>query len=122
MTRVRAGLLLAGCALALAGCVSPEEQRAMDRQTCLGYGFTPDTIPFANCMMSTTQQRDAQQAADRRAFQDRMAQDAQIRAATAAAAAASSAPADTAPPRDATCKSTSVTEGNTTTTHEECHW
>jgi Flp pilus assembly protein TadD len=124
MMRAHAGLLMAGCVLLLAGCVSPEEQRAMDQQKCAGYGFTPDTVAFANCMMSTSQQRDAQQAADQRAFQARMAADAQARAAAAAAsaAAATSQPADPLPPRNAKCNSTSVTNGDTTTTHEECHW
>jgi hypothetical protein len=124
MRRALAGSLALGCALLLAGCVSPEEQRAMDQQKCAGYGFQPETVAFANCMMSTSQQRDAQQAADHRAFQDRMAQDAQIRAAAAAASAASSnnQTPDPSPPRNAKCTSTSVTNGDTTTTHEECHW
>ncbi len=123
--RARMIYLALGCALFLAGCVSPEEQRAMDQQKCLGFGFKPETVAFANCMMSTSQQRDAQQAADQRAFQDRMAQDAQIRAAAAAASAAASnnnQNADPSPPRNAKCTSTSVTNGDTTTTHEECHW
>jgi hypothetical protein len=85
MKHALSGVLALGCTLLLAGCVSPEEQRAMDQQKCAGYGFQPETVAFANCMMSTSQQRDAQQAADHRAFQDRMAQDAQIRAAAAAA-------------------------------------
>ncbi|MDS4069528.1 MAG: hypothetical protein RKO24_07895 [Candidatus Competibacter sp.] len=44
-------------------CVSPEEQRAADAQHCAGFGFTMGTSDFANCMMSTANQREAQQAA-----------------------------------------------------------
>jgi hypothetical protein len=42
-------------------------QRADDQNKCGGYGFQPGTDGFANCMMNTASQRDAQQAADRRA-------------------------------------------------------
>ena len=52
--------------LLLAGCVSPDEQRAMDQQSCASYGFSPGTDAFANCMMTTAQKRQEQQAADRR--------------------------------------------------------
>jgi hypothetical protein len=74
----------------LAGCVSPEEQRAMDQRQCTGYGFTPATDAFANCMMNTSQQRDAQAAADRRAAANREAADRRANEAAAAAAANSS--------------------------------
>ncbi len=48
----------------VAGCgLSPEEQRAADQQGCIGYGFTPGTDAFAHCMMTTAQQRSAQEAA-----------------------------------------------------------
>jgi hypothetical protein len=63
------GILALGCValgLLLAGCVSPEKQRAMDQQTCAGYGFSPGTDSFANCMMTTAQKRQEQRAADRR--------------------------------------------------------
>jgi tRNA pseudouridine32 synthase/23S rRNA pseudouridine746 synthase/23S rRNA pseudouridine1911/1915/1917 synthase len=77
-------LALFGTAFALvAGCVSPEEQRAMDQRQCTGYGFTPGTDAFANCMMNTSQQRDAQAAADRRAAADREAADRRAKAAAA---------------------------------------
>jgi outer membrane murein-binding lipoprotein Lpp len=56
----------AALGMLLAGCVSPEEQRAMDQQTCAQYGFAPGTDAFANCMMTTGQKRQDQQAADRR--------------------------------------------------------
>jgi hypothetical protein len=75
-------LAVLGAALSLmAGCVSPEEQRAADQQTCAGYGFTPGSDAFAHCMMTTAQQRDAQAAADRRAADARGATDKQAQAA-----------------------------------------
>lgn len=57
---------LALLAVGLAACVSPEEQRATDQQTCAGYGFQPGTDAFAHCMMKTAQQREAQEAANAR--------------------------------------------------------
>lgn len=45
----------------LAGCASPEEIAAKDRQTCSGYGFAVGTDAFANCMMHADLRR--QQAA-----------------------------------------------------------
>jgi hypothetical protein len=42
-----AGVFLA---LALAGCVSPEELRAQDEAACAGYGFAPGTPDFAGCL------------------------------------------------------------------------
>jgi hypothetical protein len=42
-------------------------QRADDQNRCIGYGFQPSTDAFARCMMTTASQREAQQAADRRA-------------------------------------------------------
>ncbi len=47
----------------VSACVSPEEQHAADAQRCTGFGFTMGTTAFANCMMSTANQREAQQAA-----------------------------------------------------------
>jgi hypothetical protein len=46
----------------------------MDQQSCAGFGFQPGTDAFANCMMQTSQQRAAQDAADQRAWQQRQAQ------------------------------------------------
>jgi hypothetical protein len=53
---------------------SPEQQaagagaqRADDQNKCFSYGFQAGTDAFAQCMMTTAAQRDAQQAADRRA-------------------------------------------------------
>ncbi len=65
----------------LAACgPTPEEQAAMaaaqraaDQNKCQGYGFQPGTDSFANCMMTTASQREAQQAADRRAAAARQA-------------------------------------------------
>ena len=68
----------------LIGCVSPEEQRAMDQRQCAGYGFTLETDAFANCVMNTYQHRDAQPATDRRAAADREAADRRTKEAAAA--------------------------------------
>ncbi len=57
----------------LCSCVTPAEQRAMDQQTCSGYGFKAGTDAFANCMMRTSQQRDAEEAADLQAMRQRQA-------------------------------------------------
>jgi hypothetical protein len=45
----------------------------MDQQKCTGFGFTPGTNAFAQCMMGIYSQREAQTAADRRAAADREA-------------------------------------------------
>lgn len=71
-------LLLVLAALAACGPTA-EEQRAMDIQKCGGFGFTPNSEGFAGCMMSLSQQRDAQAAADHRAFMARQAQEDQAR-------------------------------------------
>ena len=63
---VRAVVILSGIAVGLAGCVSPEEQRAADQQQCAGFGFTPGTDAFASCMLKITQQRQAEIAAQQR--------------------------------------------------------
>ena len=106
-------VLAVGCVLLVAACISPEEQRAMDQQKCLGFGFPPGTYGFAQCMMSVTQQREAQQAADDRAWMERISREGQQH------------------DRngwhhdwhgDGRCKSTTATIGNTTTTREFCHW
>jgi hypothetical protein len=62
-------------AVIICGCVTPEEQRAMDQQTCSGYGFTVGTDAFANCMMRISQQRDAEAAANLRAMREQQAAD-----------------------------------------------
>jgi hypothetical protein len=91
-----APLTCAMLGLLLAGCVSPEEQRAMDQQTCAGYGFAAGTDAFANCMMTTAQKRQEQQAADRRQREQNAAIAAQAqRDRDAQAAAAASRPTTT---------------------------
>lgn len=47
--------------LAVAGCVSAEDQRAADQEKCASYGYRPGTDGFANCMMSRDYQRDDDQ-------------------------------------------------------------
>lgn len=49
--------LAAGCALALSACVTPQEQRAMDKGQCYDFGFEPGSEGFAECMMGLHQQR-----------------------------------------------------------------
>ncbi|MBA8817958.1 hypothetical protein WKW50_01765 [Ochrobactrum sp. GPK 3] len=63
-------LVLLGLAGLLAGCVTmtPEERRAADERTCLGYGFKPRTDAFANCL----QRLDLDRRADRRAWENRV--------------------------------------------------
>jgi hypothetical protein len=39
------GLAVIGIMMLLAGCVSPEEQRAMDQRQCTDYGFMPGPTP-----------------------------------------------------------------------------
>lgn len=50
MTKTSAGVVLGAALLALAGCASPEEIRAMDEATCRGYGFHDGTTDFAACL------------------------------------------------------------------------
>jgi hypothetical protein len=135
--------ILAAVVGLLVGCVSPEEQRAMDQQQCSGYGFTPGSDAFANCMMHTSQQRDAQTAADRRAADDRAAADRRAREAqdradqdawdkrtgqgTYANTPSSSSPSGPAAPdlSGMNCTNTSSSSGSpnnmTTTTNQSCH-
>src|SRR4051794_33395376 len=82
---LRAGLI-ATAVLMLAACgPTPEEQHAMDSGKCSGFGFTPGTDTFAHCMLSVTQQREAQQAADQRAAAAQAAADRRAQAAQNAA-------------------------------------
>jgi hypothetical protein len=64
--------------VALAGCNS-EEQRKLDASACTGYGFKPGTSEMASCMMQTSQNRQAQQAASDRqqSYNNMVAQQAQ---------------------------------------------
>lgn len=61
-------VLLALVPLAVAGCVSAEDQRAMDQEKCASFGYRRGTDSFADCMMKQSVQRDA----DERRFEDRM--------------------------------------------------
>lgn len=54
--------------LALAGCVSSEEQRSMDQDKCSSFGFEQGTTAFANCMMKQSAQRDENE----QRFEDRV--------------------------------------------------
>jgi hypothetical protein len=53
---------------AAAGCVSIDDQRAMDAEKCNSFGFQPGTDGFATCMM----RQDAQRTADEQRSLDRM--------------------------------------------------
>jgi hypothetical protein len=56
-------LILASFALILlAGCQSmtPEERRAANERTCLGYGFRPRTDAMAQCLLDLDLDRRAQ--------------------------------------------------------------
>lgn len=66
---VRRAIIVGVAAFGLLGCVSAEEQRAMDLQRCGGFGFAPGSDGMANCLLSVTQQREAEAAAERRAFE-----------------------------------------------------
>jgi hypothetical protein len=61
-TRVVTALGLIVCVAACAG-VTPEQQHAMDQQTCASYGFKPDSDRFADCMMQSNQRREDKQTA-----------------------------------------------------------
>jgi hypothetical protein len=51
VSRTRAiSALFAAVLTGLAGCVSPEEMRAEDEATCVGYGFQRGTPDFAACL------------------------------------------------------------------------
>ncbi|WP_343313147.1 hypothetical protein AAIB41_09850 [Brucella sp. BE17] len=45
--------ILSGMTSILAGCIAmtPAQQRAIDQNTCVNYGFQPHTDAFAKCMM-----------------------------------------------------------------------
>lgn len=40
------------------GCVSVEEQAAVDRSTCSRYGFAEGSVAFADCVMRTAHRRE----------------------------------------------------------------
>lgn len=59
--------------LVMAGCVSAEDQRAMDQDRCNSFGFQLGTDAFANCMMqqSALRDEDEQRSLDRIEAQER---------------------------------------------------
>ena len=59
--------LLAVLAAGLAACqtLTPEERRARDEQTCLGYGFKRGTDGFATCLQRIELDRRAESRAFR---------------------------------------------------------
>lgn len=57
-------LLLAGCQT-----VTPEERRAADERTCIGYGFKPGTDAMAGCLLDL----DLDRRADQRSWRDQQA-------------------------------------------------
>ncbi|TWG53715.1 MULTISPECIES: hypothetical protein [unclassified Aminobacter] len=59
LRRVLAPVLL----LFLAGCVTAEEQRAMDEDTCRSYGFTKKNDAFAECLLRLELDRRAERRA-----------------------------------------------------------
>jgi hypothetical protein len=55
--------------LVLSGCgPSPAELQAGDEAQCSGFGFVPGSDGYAHCLMGLTQQRNAEDAANRRAY------------------------------------------------------
>lgn len=101
--------VLAALAVALSGCVSPAEQKAMDTRQCEGYGFAQGTDAFANCMMTT---------ANRRADQQRKWDEERMKnfKASQQTQAAPSVPAEPTH-MDCTTSETTTTAGNTTNVH-----
>ncbi|KAA1057189.1 hypothetical protein FH063_001357 [Azospirillum argentinense] len=75
---MRNAWLVVVLACGLAGCATQAELAVRDRATCEGFGFEPGTTPYANCLMSQSQQRDQalrdfirdQRAASDRAMQN----------------------------------------------------
>lgn len=66
--RLPLGAALLCGVLLLAGCVSPEEQRAQDmasdQQNCAGLGFTPGSAAMAKCMSTAAASRAADKDRD----------------------------------------------------------
>jgi hypothetical protein len=98
---------LAAMTIGLTACVSPAEQKAADSKQCQGYGFSPGTDAFANCMMTisnrrTDQMRHWQEEQNRKWEQQEKSQQA--------------APSQPAAPTAMDCSTseTTTTTGNTT--------
>jgi hypothetical protein len=123
---------LAVIAALLSGCgPTAAEQRAMDEQKCHSFGFQFGTDAFATCLMNITQHREAEAAADRRAWQAQQAEAAR-KAQEAAQQNSSSSSAGSSPSgfpsidlSSMKCNSTTTTSGSTnnstTTTNTSCH-
>jgi hypothetical protein len=89
MKAIRSALLTVTALLVSCGPSNEESaaaSRASHQQKCGGFGFAPGTNGFANCMMSSDQNDQAQQAADQRARKERDA--ARLRDCSARVAAA----------------------------------
>ncbi|MFO1205864.1 MAG: hypothetical protein U1E63_09100 [Burkholderiales bacterium] len=106
--------------IVLAGCVSPAEQKAADTKQCQGYGFTPGSEAFANCMMTIANRR----SDDMRHWQDEQKRrwEEQQKSQQEPAQAAPSQPAQPTA-MDCTTSETSTTTGNTTNVQSRtnCH-
>ncbi|MEP7452810.1 hypothetical protein [Phyllobacterium sp. SB3] len=66
-------VLIALVPLAVAGCVSSEDQQATNQDKCASYGYRQGTNRFADCMMDQDQKRadDQQRTMDDLERQDR---------------------------------------------------
>lgn len=98
---------LAVAAFVVTACVSPAEQKAADTKQCEGYGFSPGSDAFANCMMTIS---------NRRADQMRHWQEEQNRKWEEQQKAQQTAPGQPTAPTamDCTTSETTTTTGNTT--------
>lgn len=61
-------ILIAGLVTMLSGCLSPQQIRQQQAQTCAGYGFKPGTNQFAQCMMMQAQRADREDMCNRAAL------------------------------------------------------
>ncbi len=61
-------ILIAGLVTMLSGCLSPQQIRQQQAQTCAGYGFKPGTNQFAQCLMMQAQRADREDMCNRAAL------------------------------------------------------
>ncbi len=108
-------LLIALVPLAVAGCVSAEDQRAMDQDKCASYGYRPGTNRFADCMMDQDQQRADDQRRTMESLERQDARDQARRDALKASARASAI--DSRPQYDKDGNPNFDTQGN----YQGCH-
>ncbi len=66
MRRLSASFALVALGLALAGCMTVEEQRAADEAKCRAYGFRHANDAFAECLQRLELDRRAESRAMRR--------------------------------------------------------